>query len=330
MPEEPTSGYLEILADYLILCMEKQERKQRKILTENRLATVNKRETSMEGLALKLESGEDGIQNLVNESKTQIFRPKISITKKDLEEIAKLRQLREAIDSWEAKLKVTEGKDAFTIKKALIEMRKDQYLIKDAFRKPIQPKTCFVTKWPTKLEDNTHLDENGEIVPSGVSLCDPDVCSAILCNYSRLREDTEDRLDADLHYLIRAFDDVTTIALAEKPVYEAIITYKIDGMKNVDIAERIQLEYGIKHTPEYISVLWRKKIPKLIADAAQRQWLDWYYLNKEKGHYKKCNRCGQVKLAHNKYFSRNKTSRDGWYSICKECRNKKNKEKEMN
>ena len=46
-----TPGYLEVLADYLVLCMEKQERKQRKILTDNRMTTVNKRETSFEGLA---------------------------------------------------------------------------------------------------------------------------------------------------------------------------------------------------------------------------------------------------------------------------------------
>lgn len=50
--------------------MEKQEKKQRKILTENRLATINKRETSIEGLTLKLESGENGVQNLINDSKT--------------------------------------------------------------------------------------------------------------------------------------------------------------------------------------------------------------------------------------------------------------------
>ena len=35
-------GYLEVLADYLILCMEKQEKKEKKILTENRMATVNR------------------------------------------------------------------------------------------------------------------------------------------------------------------------------------------------------------------------------------------------------------------------------------------------
>ena len=45
--------------------------------------------------------------------------------KKDLEEIQPLQQLRDAINVWEAKLKVTEGKDAFIIKKAIIEMRKD-------------------------------------------------------------------------------------------------------------------------------------------------------------------------------------------------------------
>ena len=57
----PGSAYLEILADYLVLCMEKQEKKERKILTENRMATVNKRETSFEGLVSQFENGEDGV-----------------------------------------------------------------------------------------------------------------------------------------------------------------------------------------------------------------------------------------------------------------------------
>ena len=69
MDEEPNPKYLEILADYLILCMEKQERKEKKILTENRLTTVNKRETSYEGLASQLENGEDGIYNLITDNK---------------------------------------------------------------------------------------------------------------------------------------------------------------------------------------------------------------------------------------------------------------------
>jgi hypothetical protein len=46
--------------------MEKQEKKERKLLTENRMATVNKRETSFEGLVSQLENGEDGIYNMMS------------------------------------------------------------------------------------------------------------------------------------------------------------------------------------------------------------------------------------------------------------------------
>ena len=88
---EPNPAYLEILANYLVLCMEKQEKKERKILTDNRMTTVNKRETSFEGLVSQLENGEDGIYNLINESKTVIFQPKVKITKRDVDEIPFLK-----------------------------------------------------------------------------------------------------------------------------------------------------------------------------------------------------------------------------------------------
>ena len=41
--------------------MEKQEKKEKSILTENRLVTINKRETSFEGLVSQFENGEDGV-----------------------------------------------------------------------------------------------------------------------------------------------------------------------------------------------------------------------------------------------------------------------------
>ena len=309
--------------------MEKQERKERKILTDNRMMTVNKRECSFEGLVSQLENGEDGIYNLITDNKNQIFQPKVTITKKDLDEIQPLRQLREAINVWEAKLKVTEGKDAFVIKKALIEMRKDQYVIKNAYRRPIVPNKLTRSTHVIMLPDETSSfdDEEGYPIPKGVSLLNPVVCSAILCNYSRLKEDSYDRFEGDLYYLMLAFDEIADKALKEYPLYEKIVECKVDGLQNTQIQEILQMEFGIKHSLEYISSLWRKKIPKLIASQAEDEYLYWYYLNIEKGKYKKCSRCGQVKLAHNKYFSKNKTSRDGYYSICKKCRNSKNKTK---
>lgn len=306
--------------------MEKQERKERKVLTENRMMTVNKRETSFEGLVSQLENGEDGIYNLISENKNQIFQPKVTITKKDLDEIQPLRQLRDAINLWDAKLKVTEGKDAFTIKKALIEMRKDQYVIKNAYRRPIVFNKLTHSRNFIKLEDQTsQFDDQGYPIPEGISLLDPAVCSAILCNYSRLKQDSWGQFEGDLYYLMEAFEEVSDIALKDYPLYERLVECKVDGLQNIQIQEVLQMEFGIKHSVEYISSLWRNKIPKLIASAAEDQWLNWYYLNVEKGKYKRCSRCGQIKLAHNKYFSKNKTSKDGFYSICKCCRNHKGK-----
>ena len=324
--KDPSPKYLEILADYLILCMEKQERRERNILTDNRMTTVNKRETSFEGLVSQFENGEDGVYNLITKNKNIIFQPKVTITKKDLEEIPPLKQLREAIDAWEAKLKVTEGKDAFTIKKALIEMRKDQYLIKNAYRKPVIPNNITRSRSYIKLDDKTYqFDKEGFPIPEGVSLLDPAVCSAILCNYSRLKQDSWDQFEGDTWYLIYDFDVISEKALKDYPLYERIVEYKIDGLQNIDIQAKIEEEFGIKHSLEYISSLWRNKIPKLIASTAEDEYLEWYYREVEKGKWKRCSRCGEVKLAHNKYFSKNKTSKDGFYSICKCCRNSKGK-----
>lgn len=100
--------------------MEKQERKERKILTENRMQTVNKRETSFEGLVSQFENGEDGIYNLIKEDKNVIFQPKVQITEEDIETIPFLKQVREAIKYWENRLKTTSGRDAFIIKKKCI------------------------------------------------------------------------------------------------------------------------------------------------------------------------------------------------------------------
>ena len=306
--------------------MEKQEKKEKKILTENRMVTVNKREASFEGLVSQLENGEDGIYNLLNEDKNQIFQPKISITKKDLEEIPYLQQLRDTINIWEAKLKKTSGKEAYIIKRALIEMRKEQYIIKNAYKRPLVPNKLLRSKPIRRFDDTTcRFDENGFPIPEGVSLMKPEVCSAILCNYSKLKEDSYGKFDEDLYYFMGYFDHIADLALKDFPLYNRLVEYKIDGMQNVQIQESLEQEFGIKHSVEYISSLWRKKIPKLIASVAEDEWLDEYYLSEKKGKYKKCSRCGTVKLAHNKYFSKNKTSSDGYYSICKACRNRKKK-----
>lgn len=126
------------MADYLVFCMEKEERNERKILTENRKLTVNKRETSYEGLVSQFENGEDGVYNITTNDKHIIMDPKISITKKDREDIPELEQTDSSIAAWEKRVKETEGIDKYIAKKALIETRKDQYVIKQCGKPVVQ------------------------------------------------------------------------------------------------------------------------------------------------------------------------------------------------
>lgn len=302
--------------------MEKEERKNKKLLTDNRLVTINKRETSFEGLVSQLENGEDGIYNMMTNDKNVIFSPKITITPRDIEEVPGLKTLREAIEFWEKKLKGTSGKKAYIIKKTIIELRKNQYILKNDYYQPLSATNYARSTHNIELNENIEM-VNGEPIATGVSFLNPKTVSAFLCSYSKLKEDSWDIFQGDMWYAIYDLENLIDIALQPYPLYMRLLEYKIDGKTNSEIQSLLFDEFQIKHSVEYISSLWRNKIPKLIAAAAQEQYLVWYYTEIEKGHWKKCSRCGQIKLAHNRFFSKNKTSKDGYYSICKTCRNKK-------
>ena len=120
-----TNRYLEILGDYIMGAISKEEKKEKLYLTDNRMITVNKRETSFEGLAEKFENGEDGIYNLMTNDKNILFSPKIEITARDIETVPGLKSLKEAMAQVEAAGKVATGKNKYLLKKQLIEMRRD-------------------------------------------------------------------------------------------------------------------------------------------------------------------------------------------------------------
>lgn len=325
-PEKLTHTYLEKLADYLIdSTISKQEKKEKRILTDNRMVTINKRETSFEGLTGRLENGEDGIYNMIANDKNIIFSPKVAITEKDIAEIPGLKELRDEIEKVETRAKNARGRKAFLLKKQAIEMRQDQYVIKNAYRKPIYCMNLIKSFTKLNLDEKIIVNKDGEVVSNSlINLFNEKHISALLCNYSKIKEDSWSDCNKDAKWLIMDLENVVDNALKDKfPLYYDLVIYKIDGKQNQEIQELLEKKYQIKHSVEYISSLWRNKIPKLIAEQAQNDWLIWHYTQEEKGHWKKCSRCGQIKLAHNRFFSKNKTSKDGFYSICKCCRNKK-------
>ena len=326
--ERLTQKDLDKLSDYIVIPIERQERKENHIITDNHNITVTKREMSFEGLVGRLENGEDGIYNMIANDKNIIFQPKVSITPQDLEEMPELKKLHEAILKVEEQLKTARGKTAYKLRKQLIEMRKDQYVIKGSYKKPIYSMNLIKSASKIDLSEKVKEDkDNGTVSSNGlINFFNEKHISALLCNYSKLKEDSWDKFNNDMKWMMMDLDVLVDNALKEKyPLYYDIVIYKIDGKQNAEIQQLLYEKHGIKHSVEYISCLWRNKIPKLIAEQAQKDWLIWHYTFEDYGKWKRCSRCGQIKLAHNYFFSKNKTSRDGYYSICKECRNKKNK-----
>ena len=327
--EKLTNKYLEILANYIIFAMTKKQKKEKTINTDNRMVTINRRETSFQGLVGKFENGEDGIYNMIINDKNVLLTPKYQITQEDIEQIPALKNLRDEIEKVEKQEKEARGKKKFLLKKQIIQMRQDQYVIKSAYRPVTYSLNLIRSISNLDLTDHIEINQKGDIVNKGlISLFNPTHVSVLLCNYSKIKEGCWDKFNSDIYYLMMVLQDaIDNVFKEDYPMLYDILIYKIDGKSNLEIQNLLLNDYGTTHSIEYLSSLWRKKIPKMIADYVEKEQLVWYYTTVEKGKWKRCSRCEQIKLAHNKFFSKNNTSKDGWYSICKECRNKKTKEK---
>lgn len=325
-----TNKYLEILGNYILdATMTKEDKKLKYITTANRQITIDKREISYEQLVSKFENGEDGVYNLINNDKNQYLTPKIEITEEDLAEVPGLMELKKQIESIERQAKAATGKNKYLLKKQAIEMRQQQYILKEMWRQPMRSSTAIHTSGNRiEISDEIYFDKDGEPTSDAiVTFFKPEHISAILCNYEILHMELAHKYHSDFHYMLRDFDKLFEEGLEPYPAYKTLALAKIEGMQNIDIQKLLVEKHGLYHTVEYISSLWRNKIPKILSEKAKEDYLIWYYTEVEYGTWKKCTRCGEVKLAHNRFFSKNNTSKDGYYSICKCCRNAKNKEK---
>lgn len=302
-------------------------KKGKYILTPNRMVTVDKREISFQGFSENLENQESGIYNFITEAdKNVLLTPKIQITEQDIQDIPPLAELRKAIDLIEKQKNAAIGRRKALLTKHLIEMRKDQYVIKNAFKQPVVV-TKVIRNFGKKLHlnENITINEKGEPESDGlISLFNPTHISCLLCNYTNLKKELSGKIENDFYYLINDFEKLINKTLCgDYAIYLDLIKLKFKDKTSKQIAEALLQKYGYTYSTEYISILWRKKIPKLLADKAKQDWIVWHYTFEEKGKWKKCSKCQEIKLAHPYFFTKNKTSKDGWYSICKCCRNQK-------
>ena len=115
-------------------------------------------------------------------------------------------------------------------------------------------------------------------MPHNKGMCsffNPTHLSALLCNYSLLKEESYSKFDGDCYYMMLDLDNLIEQTLKDDyPLYYDLLIYKIDGKSNADIQFLLEQDYGIRHSVEYISSLWRNKIPKLLAETEVKNYLN--------------------------------------------------------
>lgn len=328
-------GYL---ADYLLFTADskqtgREKKKSHPIITKNREVTIAKRQTSLEDTVASLSNGEDGLYSMIVDDRNLLLDNRTPITQEDIDNIPGIRQNLETIETLKRQLARTDSRNRFAINQQIIATYKEIYSIKSSYMNTVakvhvNSQIRHMAHMP--LIENVTIDENGMPQSDGViSLLRPDHIAFLLKYYSKLKGECWDDVSSDMHWLLIDLEDlVVKTLLPDNEVLYDLLVLEIDGLTGAEIVRQMERKYGIVHSEQYFSTLWCKRIPKMIAETAQKKWLVWYYTyqHPEEGQWKICNTCGKRMLAHPLFFHKN-TSKDGFYSKCRECRSKKGKVK---
>ena len=215
-PEKLTRTYLKAMADYIILAF-KQDIKDHKIMTKSRLNnTIRERETSLEGLSASFEnkysdgggnhSAEDYVYNLIIENdKNIILTPKKSITQQDIQEIPGMANLIKEIKRLENEVfPYAKGKQRYSVKKNIIELYKDTYVLKACYKGSVHYSNPIKAATALDIYEKITIQPDGELlVESNLSLLDPKHVCALLCNYSKLKENSYGKFTSDIYYGVK-------------------------------------------------------------------------------------------------------------------------------
>lgn len=332
--EELTDKQLGYMADYLLFVADpkqtgREKKKTHPIITKNRDVTISKRQVSLEDTISSLSNGEDGLYSMIVEDKNLLLDNRQPITQEDIDSIPGIKEKLETIDTLKEQLARNSGSNRYAIKQQIISSWKEIYSIKSSYTNRVAKahvNSQIKHMAHMSLDEHVSIDENGMPQSDGViSLLRADHIAFLLKYYSKLKGECWEDVNSDMHFLLMDLEDlVEQTLLPDNEVLYDLLIWEIDGMTGAEIVRQMERKYGVVHSEQYFSTLWCKRIPKMVAETAQKKWLIWYYTfqHPEEAQWKICKTCGKKKLAHPLFFHKN-TSKDGFYSKCRDCRSKK-------
>lgn len=387
----PSNNDLELMASYILYGKDENGKNaiQRKETTDS-----DKRYKSFQRAADKVQSLDEILENpladqqgLKPANERYVYtkkKPTIQKPKYDKEgnmidagdsDIPGMQELWDAIDRIAHIVAVAEGKvppDEYTelitepyrlyqLKHQLIDMRRHQYYLKDAYK----PTLHFLNtassspqlynwdsdasywmpldKWQKRVDNAllhtiSHnledyetrwnpLEERQEVKwvvrQHTFDWENPTHIKLLIDNYSALYMQVWDKTDSWGRTLIYDFDRYFNMC-GFSPVREYILTRRIDKATYPTIMNEILEKFGIKYNENHICTILTTEIPTKMAREARRHRLMIETPESEK---KRCWSCKQLLPRDILFFGKNSSRADGFSSNCKECEKKRRIEK---
>lgn len=391
LPTTPSNTELEQMASYILYGKDEEGKNavQRGETTDS-----DKRYNSFQRAADKVQSLDEILDNPLADQQSlksmdskYIYtkkRPTIARPKYDKKtgalidigdgDIPGMQELWDTIDRLDRVIAVNEGKlppdehtqifadsyRLYQLKHSLIDIRRHQYYLKDAYKPTlhflaITPPKAQTYDWDTDsyywmpldawqkrvdrallhtISKNLSDYETRELVPGQIEVKwivrrhtfdweNPQHIRALLNNYSNLYMEVWDKLDSWGRTLIYDFDRYFNMCKFSE-VREYIVTRKIDKASHAEIVEELQEKFGLKYNENHVCTILSREIPEKMAVAAikHRQLLTF-----PQSERKKCFTCKRWLPRNNYFFVTNNSRKDHFASSCKECERKKRIEK---
>ena len=302
--ESNIASALEMIANYILAVDEKDKGINYKIYTSEELFNRACREYNVINSVAKANGGLDmNYGENISEAFPIFQLPKnfkkvkdLKVEKKDLEKYPPMKDYtdfyeylkEESKRLWNTKgLSKEDMVRRSKIKKILPEIKKDIIEVKKQLQMPII--------WKAPLKDNGGADYDE------LDMFDKNVVKVLLQVHKQV--DLQD----DLSCILVDLDNlINNIKFTERQ-YEVLELWR-NGLT----IENISKELHVKENT--VSITLNRAIDSIIKQY-EKEYEEWYYLNIRKGTYKKCSKCGEVKLI--SQFSKNGNRLRG---NCKDCK----------
>ena len=241
----------------------------------------------------------------------------------------------------------------YQLKHMLIDVRRHQYYLKDAYKPTLHfqtmdhPKAAFYDwtsdafYWISREEWQRRVD-NALLSSISKNIADyetrnngaevkwvirkhtfdwenPLHIRALINNYDAIYEQFREKIDTYGRTLIFDFDRYREMAKFT-PLRDYILQLKLDRIQYCDIIKELQLKFGIKYNENHLCTILSREIPERIAEAARRYHL---MLDTPQEKKKLCKYCGRYLPVDPLFFVRNRSRKDGFSGTCKECEKRK-------